>query len=58
MATTPDTRSTSSPGESRNGHFTDAVSKVDEQRAIMSRVFRSRVSDQSGLTFPEPPGDD
>lgn len=45
MATTPDTRSTSSPGESRNGHFTSAVSKVHDQRSIMAHVFRGRSDD-------------
>lgn len=58
MATTPDTRSTSKPGESRNGHFADAVGKVDEQRGIMTRVFRNRMSDQDSLTFPGDYGDD
>lgn len=58
MASTPDTRSTSAPGESRNGHFQDAVSKVDDQRAIMTRVFRNRMADQDSLTFPGDYGDD
>lgn len=40
MSSTPDTRSTSSPGESRNGHFGDAA-----QRALMGQVFRSRRDD-------------
>ena len=28
MATTPDSRSTSAPGESKNDHFKDAISKL------------------------------
>lgn len=58
MATTPDTRSTSAPGESRNAHFSDAASKVSEHQSIMAQVFRSRVDDQNDLTFPDAPGDD
>lgn len=51
MATAPDTRSTSAPGESRSAHFHDAAMvssgpSVPEQRDIMSRVFRNRRADK------------
>jgi hypothetical protein len=50
MATAPDTRSTSAPGESRNAHFSDAAAmatgpSVDEQRNIMAGFFRNRRND-------------
>lgn len=40
MATTPDSRSTSNPGESRNDHFGDAA-----QLARMGQVFSNRRQD-------------
>lgn len=46
LATSPDTRTTSAPGESRNAHFSSAVSSADDQRAIMRMVFRGRREDK------------
>lgn len=33
MASGPDSRSTSAPGESRNAHFTDAAARISEKLA-------------------------
>lgn len=40
-------------GESRTGHF-----NAGAQKSTMAGVVRSRVADQSELTFPDLPGDD
>lgn len=49
-----DSRTEAAPGQSRNGHFTDAA-----HQAAFAAVIKSRSTDQDNLTFGlEAHGDD